>query len=135
VPAGIAFDPASGTLRGVPAESGSTTLTFRVADRKGAVVSRDVQIQVAARLGLATAGLPRAKVGKVYRTQLAFRGGVGPTAWSIVRGHLPVGLKLDAKTGTIAGRARTAGSFRLSVVVSDSLGAKTSRVFQLSVVR
>jgi large repetitive protein len=135
LPRDVAFDVARGTLKGVPADAGTSTLTFRVADSNGSVVTRAVRLAVAGKLRIATRAVPRAKVGASYRVHLAFRGGVGPLTWKLAGGHLPRGIRLDAKTGTLAGKARVAGSFRVSIAVVDALGAKTSAAFRLAVRR
>jgi hypothetical protein len=135
LPRDVAFAAGQGTLKGVPADAGSFALTFRVTDSNGSVVTRAVRLAVAGRLQIATRALPRAKVGKSYRLRLAFRGGVGPLTWKLAGGHLARGIRLDAKTGMLVGRARVAGSFRVSVAVVDALGAKTSKGFRLVVRR
>jgi hypothetical protein len=44
-----------------------------------------------------------------------------------VHGRLPVGIRLAQRLGTLAGTARRAGTFRLTVEVKDALGAKSRK--------
>jgi Putative Ig domain/Tyrosine-protein kinase ephrin type A/B receptor-like len=54
-----------------------------------------------------------------YRATLKARGGTTPYKWSIVKGTLPAGLTLDAKTGVISGKATKVGTFTFTVKVLD----------------
>jgi hypothetical protein len=48
---------------------------------------------------------------------------------------MPRGLRLDVTTGTLRGKPRAAGTYRFTVVVTDALGARTTRAFRLTVRR
>jgi hypothetical protein len=65
---------------------------------------------------------------------LRFSGGVGDTRWSLAAGSLPAGLKLGER-GVISGKAARAGQFRFTVVVTDSLGAKSAMTYTLRIAR
>jgi hypothetical protein len=89
-------------------------------------------LPVADRLIVMRGALRSAKVGAVYSFRLTTVGGAGPFTWSVARG-LPAGIKLNAKTGRLYGIARKAGTYRFRVLVTDSLGASSSRSFVLKV--
>jgi hypothetical protein len=132
LPSGVSVG-GDGTFTGVPNRAGSYTVTAHVADAAGA--GRDVQARlvIRPRLAIAAKGLPAAAAGKSYRAKIAVRGGVSGMRWSVVRGVLPVGLKLGSGTGTIAGVPRNLGRFRISVRVRDSLGAGSTKALVLNV--
>ena len=128
-PAGLTIG-SDGTLSGVPTKAGAYALTAHLVDANGATRDVAVRLVVRARLTVATNALRAATAGHAYRAKLAVRGGVGPLSWT---GTLPPGLKLSAKTGTIAGAPARAGTFRLKVRVRDSLGATSTKTLLLGV--
>jgi hypothetical protein len=92
-----------------------------------------VTLAIAPRLTIASAPVARATVGRRYRARLAFRGGVGAVTWKVVRGTLPRGIQFNTKTGALAGTARKAGTYRVTVTATDALGAKASRTLAIRV--
>jgi hypothetical protein len=122
---------ADGTVSGVPTKTGAYVVNARLADANGSTKQVQVRLVVRSRLAMATRTLPHATMGHAYRTKLSVRGGVGKLSWS-GRG-LPPGLKLSAKTGTIAGVPARAGTFRIAVRVRDALGAVSAKTVTLSV--
>src|SRR5271167_1079174 len=84
-------------------------------------------------LSITTSSLPTVQVGVAYNTQLAAAGGTPPYIWSLASGNLPPGLTL-ASNGAIAGTATAAGTFNISVMVTDSLGAHQTASYSMSVV-
>jgi photosystem II stability/assembly factor-like uncharacterized protein len=73
-------------------------------------------------LTVTTSSLPAATPGTPYSQTLAASGGTSPYTWKLVKGsHLPKGLKLDKKTGVIAGTPSTkAKSETFTVEVVDA---------------
>jgi len=68
--------------------------------------------------------LPSASIGKAYRAVLSVNGGRAPYHFAVSQGTLPSGLALNVHTGNIAGIPTQAGTFELSISVSDAvLGA------------
>jgi len=67
-----------------------------------------------------TSALPGAIVGSAYAAPLQILGGNGPLFWSVVKGSLPGGLTLGAKTGIIAGVPKSAGKFSFEIQAKDS---------------
>jgi large repetitive protein len=122
-------------LRGVPAEAGTFPIVFTVTDAAGASAEVKVTLTVAERLRIATFAVGRAQTGKRYRLALAFSGGVGDTNWSLAAGSLPSGLNLNTGTGVISGKARKPGRFRFTVVLTDSLEARSAMTYTLRVRR
>jgi hypothetical protein len=122
-------------VRGVPAQAGSFAIMLTVTDYDGASTDVTMTLTVAPKLQIKTFGVGRAQVGRLYRLALAYAGGVGDRRWSVAAGALPRGLKLNAETGVISGKPRAADRFRFTIVVTDSLGARVSMTYGLTVRR
>jgi hypothetical protein len=133
-PAGITIDPASGTVRGTPAAAGSFPLQVSVTDKYGTSASLALTLAVRAKVAVKTVRLPAARVGKPFHVAVRAGGGVGPYSWKAT-GKLPVGVRLDRRTGVLSGTARRAGTYRVTLTVTDSLGATSRLTLTLAVAR
>ena len=71
-------------------------------------------------LTIATTSLYSSNVGRPYEAILSAQGGVTPYRWSLTSGQLPPGLKLDSKSGKVAGVPTTGGEFTVTLEVRDS---------------
>ena len=65
-------------------------------------------------------GLPPGSVRTAYATSLHATGGHAPYRWTLVGGTLPVGLSLQATTGTITGRPKAVGISTFTVRAVDT---------------
>jgi large repetitive protein len=135
LPAGLSFDPITGTIGGEPTNVGSSLVELVVTNSYGFMHTVDVNFTVAPQLTIATEALKAANAGRVYRGGLAARGGVAPYTWRILGGILPAGIRLNSKTGVLLGNARHKAARRLTVQVSDRLHAFSTRELVLKVVR
>jgi hypothetical protein len=131
LPAGLAVDSA-GSISGTPTRIGSFPAQITVTDANGNSKAASVRFTVARGLVITTKSLRSATVGSAYRARLTVRWGVPPVRWSIVRGQLPAGLALNARTGTIAGTARVAGSGRVTIRAKDAAGGISRRTLVVS---
>ena len=122
-------------LQGVPAEAGTFALVLTVTDSAGVSVDVQVTLTVAPKLQIKTFGVGSTRLGRGYRRALASAGGVGTARWALATGSLPSGLRLDAATGVISGKAHRAGQFRFTVTVTDALGARAAMTYTLRVKR
>lgn len=75
-------------------------------------------------LSIVDVSLPAATDGSGYFNGGVFAGGGKPAyTFTISQGSLPKGLKLDRKSGVIAGTPKATGTFAFTVKVSDSEGS------------
>jgi hypothetical protein len=129
----VGLDPASGALEGRPTAAGSFSFSLGVSDAGGRTATADASMTVVRALDLVTRRLGPATVDKSYKATLRVRGGQAPRAFSVTGGKLPAGLKLNAKTGVISGKPKTADTFRFRITVRDALGQRSSERLTLSV--
>ncbi len=105
-PAGVALDPATGALRGIPTSFGTFPFALSVSDASGQTATVNATITVIRALDVRTTRLRPAKVGAAYSATLRTVGGQAPVRFALTGGKLPAGLKLNAKTGVVSGKAK-----------------------------
>jgi hypothetical protein len=114
-------------IKGVPADAGSFSLTFRVTDVLGRSTLHTITLSVADRLRLTSVKMPRlGHVARAYQARGIADGGYGKRVWSIGRGVLPAGLHLDSTTGFITGKPTRHGRYVFYLAAKDELGASRS---------
>jgi hypothetical protein len=133
LPAGVALDPAKGTIAGTPQAAGHFGFVLAATDSEGRVANANAALVVASRLGIRTSSLKAATVARPYRATVATSGGVRPVAWRLARGKLPLGLSLSKTNGTITGTPRRSGRFSVTLEARDALGAKAQKSLVLLV--
>jgi uncharacterized protein (TIGR03437 family) len=79
--------------------------------------------------------LPGGSVGTGYSQTLSAVGGTAPySAWTVSSGTIPSGLSLNSSSGVLSGTPSSPGTFSFTVQVSDSVSAKASKAFVLTIV-
>ena len=127
LPPGLALDANTGLISGTPTASGQ--FNFQVlakmnsdtrSDTKSlGIVVRDPVVVTASDPFTETRRAP-GEVSAPFEAMLVASGGTGTYTWSLSAGSLPSGLALAE--GAISGTPRVAGSFPLTVTVTDSEG-------------
>src|SRR5262249_31661078 len=130
---GLRLDPSAGTLDGTPASDGVFPFTLQVSDLGKVTAARSYVITVKPALTLATSSpLANAAVRASYSATFSATGGWPPYTWSALSA-LPAGLTLNSASGVLSGAPTTAGSFTLSVKVTDSYQFSASKSYSLTV--
>ena len=131
LPAGLTVD-SDGIISGTPTQE-DLDLYRSVTDQDGASVSKELKIKIFKAIVITTKSLKKGKVEKKYAAALKAAGGKKPYTWSITSGSLPSGLTLDETTGKITGMPTEAGSFDLTIEVTDELGGTAEKELTLEV--
>ena len=130
LPSGLALGT-NGTITGTPVVAGRYTFTVTATDTEARAKGVDVTLVVSPKLSLKTVKLKAGKTGQAYRLKLVTVGGVGPMTWTAT-GKLPRGFRLG-RTGLLFGTPTKAGAYRITVTVTDSLGAVAKKTLTLPV--
>ena len=130
---GFDHDPATGAITGTPTAAGSFNAQLTLSDTTTTKVNISVPITVAGKLTVTTLRVPATKVGALFQATVRTHGGVAPIKWKVTTGKFPVGIRFDRRTGVLSGSARTAGVFRLTFTVTDSLGGTSKASYTLTV--
>lgn len=131
LPAGLTLDEATGAIAGTARTAGPSAVKLTITDSLGLTTTLNVNLAVAAKLAVVKKALAGAKAGTVYAARLTVSGGVRPLTWKAT--GAPTGLRLNARTGTLSGTPRKAGTYRLKVQVTDKLGVQATSIFVLKV--
>jgi lysophospholipase L1-like esterase len=121
LPGGLALS-SSGEIAGTPTTAGTFAFMVQAADSDAptGTATRSLSVTVAPPpISVSTASLAGGMVASPYSTTLAATGGLPPYSWSLAAGSLPPGLTLNS-SGRIAGTPTAAGTFPVTVRVTDS---------------
>ena len=123
LPAGLTLTSSTGTISGVPTQSGTSAFTASVIDSSSPVQSASAATSVVVAptpLAIVASALPPVKVGTPYSQALKATGGTAAYTWSITSGKLPPGLTLTPSTGAISGVPTSSGIATFTATVTDS---------------
>lgn len=125
LPPGLSLST-SGLLGGVPTASGVYNFNLTATDSKGCSVVLSHTLKITDKLTISGSPLPDGTVGVNYSTLNipSAVGGNSPYTYTVT--NLPPGLSFNATTREISGNPTTAGSYTVTINVSDSDGNKTS---------
>lgn len=134
LPAGVAMDAATGVVSGTPQAAGEFALSLRVTDRDGRATSVPLQLNVHPPISIVSTGIaPFVRASWASRT-IETEGGVGKKRFKVIRGRLPLGLRLNVN-GVLVGTPRRIGRFRVVVQVTDGYKVASARTFVITVRR
>ncbi len=126
LPPGLILNPTTGFLTGTPLTPGVYNVNLRVTDAAGQFVDRFLLLEIVTNLRI-TSILPEGLAGTPYSQLLAATGGTPPYTWSL-NGSIP-GLTLDPATGLLAGTPTQAGSYPVTIGVTDSLAVTAPQAY------
>jgi hypothetical protein len=121
LPAGLAFNSATGVVSGTLTTAGSATVTFKVTDSAAPPQTATATVTITSKipeLKITTTALNHGIVGVPYSQTLTATGGTGAHNWQMT--GTPQGLTLNSSTGVISGTPSAAGTATLTVTVTDS---------------
>lgn len=132
LPSGLSLSSA-GVISGTPTVVGSFSITVRVTDSYAQSGTKALTLDIAPppTLEVVTAILPTAVLAQSYSVSLTASGGYGGYSWS-VSGALPPGVSMNS-AGSITGTPTAAGSYPLTLTVTDSHGQSASKSLPLIV--
>ena len=137
LPAGLAFNTATGAVSGTPSTaSGAASYTVTVTDTNGATANATFALTVngavAATQAIASQTLILGHALPAF-TPVTGSGGTGALSYTLSP-TLPAGLTFNTATGAISGTATaTSGAITYTVSVTDINGASASAAFSLTV--
>jgi len=117
LPAGLSFDPATGTISGTATEAVTRIVTLMVTDSIGRSYFQNYPLNVSVPVGFATTALPNAYVNGTYSELIRGQGGIPPYSYSMT-GTLPTGLSFA--NGAVSGTASSASLKTIAVTITDS---------------
>ncbi|GGN27872.1 putative Ig domain-containing protein [Streptomyces fuscichromogenes] len=124
LPAGLSLSPQTGALTGTPATAGTSRFTVRLTDPgpPAQFTTRTFKLTALGSLAVNSSSLPGATTATAYSQTLEAVGGTAPYKWSLApgQGTFPHGLRLDPDSGAITGIAAQAGTYGVTVQVTDS---------------
>ena len=136
LPSGLTLNSA-GMISGTPIAEGAFDFTLQVRD---SVSLTAIATFVLSAFGpadplsiLTVSPLLSGWVGGAYGQALYATGGHAPYTWSVTSGSLPQGVTLNS-SGLISGTPTTAGTFTVTVQVSDAASTVVTRTVTLTVV-
>lgn len=133
LPPGLVLDPNTHVISGTPTQAGTYPVKVTVTDANGNKVTQDYSIIVRDPLVLAPATLADGTVGTVYPPQTipTVTGGVANYAYTAT--GLPNGLAFNETTHEITGTPTLAGTYTVSVTVTDGDGKTVTTPYTILV--
>lgn len=131
LPEGLYYDYRTGVISGIPESPGTYTVYISVTD---GVSTAETTIELVVNPGglkIETVSSPVWIAGAPYSFAVEAAGGITPYAWAAE--NLPLGLAMDAATGTISGIPIVAGEYTVTVSVSDNDGASVEKDITMKV--
>lgn len=137
LPAGLAFNTATGAITGTPTTVGTSgNLTINARNNATSITGSSETFTISVTPGNAisiASAAPKWRQGLGATTTLAIANATGSVGWSIASGVLPAGVTLNASTGAISGTPSQSGNYAINVLAVDSENASASLTVNLAV--
>jgi len=121
----------SGLYTAPPTISSTRSVMVTATSVADATKSASATVTLIPPVQITTSSLPGGTVGTAYNATLAATGGVAPYTWSVASGQLPPGTSLSTSTGLISGTPTTAGSYNITMQVTDAAGYQATALLTL----
>ena len=131
LPGGLSLDSITGLINGRALALGSSIFSFAVTDSRQNRTQAQCSITVqGGALQILSNGPILVRAGESYAGKLDAAGGKVPYAWSLVASSSEAGFQL-AREGSYTGTAMAKGSYAITILVRDAIGATASKTLQL----
>ncbi len=134
LPPGLTIEESTGIITGTATSEGLYEFTLRVSSGT-AYADKPFAIRVVITslpLVVATSALDTAVAARPYVQALVAAGGQAPYTWRAIS-MIPAGLALN-ESGAITGEPSAPGNFRVTVTVTDDLGASANATWSLHII-
>jgi len=136
LPAGLSFNPFTGVVSGTMGALGTYNFTMRATDENGCFGERAYTLAVTSTCPSITinpnsGSVPGGAVGTPYSLTFSASGGAAPYSYSVLVGILPLGLTLNATTGTLTGTPTGGGSYSFTARALDANNCTGARVYTI----
>jgi hypothetical protein len=140
LPPGLRFSTTTGAVTGTPTKAGiyGFSVTATSTQQRTASQFESVVINSGGPLAIGPSSLPPATAGAAYKVTLSGSGGYLPYTWHATGDALSHGMQFtvinqDTSTATLSGTPDLAGTYSLSITLSDAKGARTIQSYSLTV--
>ncbi|HVG23887.1 MAG TPA: ice-binding family protein [Thermoanaerobaculia bacterium] len=138
LPTGLILNPATGVISGTPTTAAIFNFTITAADANGCLGIRPYVIAIAAPgcpvITVNPATLPAGVTAAPYAQSVTATGGTAPYTYAVSSGALPLGLALNAATGSISGVPVQAGLFTFTIRATDAAGCTGARAYTVTII-
>lgn len=134
LPPGLSMD-ALGVITGTPTELDTfSPITFTVVDAAGVSATRNYSMTINSPPSITgPASLPTDRTAGLAYPNTTVTGTSGTTPYSWSMSPVPDGLTINANTGTISGTPTTAGTYNITVSLTDGAGAVAIRNYSVTI--
>lgn len=133
LPLPLVLDAVSGQITGTPTSEGAFSFTVTVTDLEGRTATKSFTITVDPNdPQINTDVLHYSTVGTLYSATIAANGGTGTYTWTIA-GVPWLSVIGAGATATISGTPATAGTYALTVQITDGGGRTDSRALSIAI--